>query len=296
MRYSLAAAALFRQNPVKAWNSALQYVLEAKQEHGLTSGESGEEVGRTCLTSATDFVSRKKSLLERTAPIRLSEFLKELFFETPEERAKAAQLLRHTKDYWMNFTHYARSHRLFHDATKMPIATVVEAYTRQAAIVGQPKQECWDTLLPVLWSEDCPVGNQAFDPADISYVSVLFHNQGAGETEGARSNLAVSSVDMPSATHKVLVTIWFDLCGKSAPCHIYPSPVFDKSGANPPDIQYFHLTASGHTQETLKVLRHLNGEAQETIRTLLGAEPLQEAVQPIVALKENHGEVHWLSC
>lgn len=234
-------------------------------------------------------------MLERTAPIRLSEFLKELFFETPEERAKAAQLLSHTKDYWINFTHYARSHRLFHDAAKMPIATVVEAYTRQAAIVGQPKQECWDVLLPVLWSEDCPVGNQAFDPAAISYVSVIFHNQAAGETEGARSNLAVSSVDMPSATHKVLVTIWFDLCGKSAPCQIYPSPAFDKSRANPPAIQYFHLTASGHTQETLKVLRHLNREAQETIRTLLGAETIQEAVQPIGALRENHGEVCWLS-
>ena len=182
-------------------------------------------------------------------------------------------MLKEAEAYWINFSHYVQLGIQFLEDTKMAIPGVVEAYTRHAAMIGINGQSDWDMIIPIYKSKNGRPGQtDIFDPDNISYIPIRVNNHIGGTKSDATENFAASSLCLPSAKHPSMITIWFDLQGKSSPCQIHtrpPSTRPESSRSGEPAKQLFHLMACGHTGATLKIFSRLQ-DAHETVSELLG--------------------------
>lgn len=299
---SFVAAGKFRFNLEDLWNAVFKYIRKLTPLYRTFSHErQGEEVGLFCLSIAADYATKRTLVaspkesqsesesesqpepeaqpgsesyltvesesesepekMERgwdwevaiASCANLSEWLKEMFFKTSRQKAAALPLLKEAKSYWINFTHYTTSACQYSDFLKMPQDVIVESYTRQAAIRGAFGQEGWDIIVPIYKSKKRPNGAEIFEPKNVSYIPVRIRTRRGGDTNGANENFAKKSVSAPTSVHTARFTVWLDLLGEPSPCHIQNSEGF------------FHLTASGHTSDILKVFGRLNAESQSTI-------------------------------
>lgn len=271
----------------------------SRANYGFCPGPNGEEVVRLYLACAADFAWTWNPGSEGRwppLPVRLSSWLKEMFFGQEEGPASAekSDLLETAEQYWINFTHFTESGSGFASGNRMDRSVVAQAYTRRAAIIGAPKQEGWSILIPIYKNETCPTGAQTIDVSDISYIPVQIRNDASGDISGARKNFAFTSVAMPLQKHPMFVTIWFDLRGRSTPCEIFAKPPLGDGAKtrSKKGIQHYHLTARGHTADTLKLLRHLEEKSQQTIPLLLGVTEEPKGVS-IVDMKELRGATCW---
>jgi hypothetical protein len=291
---SLASTMAFRYGGAHTWDGTIKWLMESRSEYGLLVGEAGEELARLFITISGDLCSKS------TGPIRLDRWLEQLF--PPMGNPKAIQW---AAEHWLNFTHFTKSSCYFTQAgPKMTQSVLVEAWTRQTAILGQPRQEDWDIIVPIYHSAT-PLNNaDQFDPRKISYIPIQVKNQVSGCTAGATTNF-VSCVDpLPLDEHPTMMTIWFNLQhadrsileGRTGPVKLVDSPpsmLQRAAGKSKQTHHFYHVVASGHTEHTIPVLNKLNAESRQAIGILAGALPHSDLARSITAAQENEGEFGW---
>lgn len=189
-------------------------IARRHEKHQLIFDNRGVEFTSTMLQYAMDRVAHrlmpaiKVSEGDQDVPAHLSflnvkQVLEELLgsesFQWTDQASKWAET------HWLNFTHFIplESHVFERDATSLLLP---QAWTRQAAVIGNSGQAGMDLAIPTYYSEEMPNGKDFWRRNDIDVIVVQVKNapsiSGVVEAD-ARNDHTLLFVDPPEAGARI---------------------------------------------------------------------------------------------
>lgn len=180
---SLAVAHEFVKDPDQHWSNVIEQIALSVEAQHLKLGEHGEDLARTLLSFARDKAfakPRDKRKAQKTEEklfgctyISVTEFLQQLLGIKLESDITAKSW---ADTHWINFTHFFRRSELFTPERPAPATLLVEAFTRQAAVLGVSEyQDNVHHVIPAYFSSgSAPSGN--FIPSHVDVLAIQVKN------------------------------------------------------------------------------------------------------------------------
>jgi hypothetical protein len=183
--HSLAVTHAFRIAPALFWGLAIEMICAQAGASQLYIGEAGEEFVRIILTMGLDFsveapVAAIPTRSTKAVPY-LPEHLELISIEMWLSAIVGVETFRKTfpaefrtwaRCHWMNFTHWLRLNSQCTAESPLTHSTIVQAWTRQTALLGIVNQPDWDALIASYKSTARPRANEVFDPSRIVPIIV----------------------------------------------------------------------------------------------------------------------------
>jgi hypothetical protein len=273
--HSLAVTHAFRIAPALFWGLAIEMICAQAGASHLYIGEAGEEFVRIILTMGLDFsveapVAAIPTRSTKAVPY-LPEHLELISIEMWLSTIVGVETFRKTfpaefrtwaRCHWMNFTHWLRLNSQCTAESPLTHSTIVQAWTRQTALLGIANQPDWDTLIASYQSSGRPRANEVFDPSRIVPIIVQTRTQRSyTSSELDWSKDFGKTVATPQEIGKKLIrlNVRLDLRGRHL-VHYTKNDELDHC-----------IYIGGHGPDTFNLISRLTEASQSALPVLIGA-------------------------